>query len=83
MMSELPSYRRTTRYKSADGSRPRFLAIHEVDDMDTFYDAGGKALYTNWTTRTLDSAVSFDASLWQLFLERGDAAEKLGKPYAY
>ena len=79
LLSALPGYRRSTRYKSSDGSRPRFLAIHEVDDLDTFLAAAQPALTTEWAKKVKSAAATFDTSTWQLFLERGNTGEKLGK----
>lgn len=78
-ISALPGYRRTTRYRSSKGSRPRVLVIHEADDMDSFYKAAAAG---NGLGRP-GVASAFDLSTWLLFLERGDATEKLGKPYVY
>jgi hypothetical protein len=39
LMSILPTYRRSTRYTSSDGPKPRFLALHEVDDINLFMTA--------------------------------------------
>jgi len=79
LLAPLPGYRRSTRYKSSGVSRPRFLAIHEVDDLDAFLAAAQPALTTEWAKKVKGGAKAFETSLWQLFLEKGDAKEKLGK----
>jgi hypothetical protein len=79
LLSALPSYRRSTRYKSSDGSRPRFVAIHEVDDLDAFLAAAEPALSTEWAKKVKSGAKTFETSTWQLFLEKGNKEEKLGK----
>ena len=77
-LSESPGYRRSTRYKSSDGSRPRFLAIHEVDDVDAFMGAQ-ESWNTEWTKKIHAGAKTFETTNWQLFLDKGNPDEKLGK----
>jgi ABC-type sulfate transport system substrate-binding protein len=78
LLSTLPAYRRTTRYKSYDGSKPSYLALHEVDDVDAIMNSGDK-LSTEWADKVLGGAAIFDASSWRLILNRGNPAEGLGK----
>jgi hypothetical protein len=78
MLSLLPGYRRSTRYKSSDGSSPRFLALHEIDDANLDPRMMNIILNTEWAKKVLGKAKILDTSIYQLFLERGNATEKLG-----
>jgi len=79
MLSALPGYRRSTRWKSSDGSKPKSLALHEVDDVDAFMAASDPAFKTEKAKKVLGTATTFDTSTWQLFLQKGKTDEKLGK----
>jgi reverse gyrase len=78
MLAALPGYRRSTRYKSSDGSKPRHLALHEVDDVDAFMRAGD-VLNTDRTKRVLGGAKTYESLTWQLILNKGKPDEKLGE----
>ena len=76
-MSLLPYYRRSTRYKSSDGSKPRFLAIHEMDSVDVDDFSSSVILGTEWSKKIIGSAKIFDSTSWTLLYEKGKAEEKL------
>jgi len=77
MLSLLPSYRRSTRWKSSDGSKPRFVAIHEMDDVNLDAHTNEVLMGTEWAKKVVGGAKTFDPSAWSLFLEKGNSTEKL------
>jgi hypothetical protein len=77
MLSMLPNYRRATRYRSADGSKPRWLAIHEWDSTDMDPSVGEILLNTEWTKSVMNGIQLFDPCNWELIFEKGNLTEKL------
>ncbi|KAF2471189.1 uncharacterized protein BDR25DRAFT_367930 [Lindgomyces ingoldianus] len=77
MLSMLPNYRRSTRYRSADGSKPRWLAIHEMDStyMDPYQ--GEVLMGTELARNVMDGVKVFEASQWEVIFEKGNLTEKL------
>lgn len=54
MLLDVPGWRRIRRFEKADGARPSFLALHEVESFDVFReDAFRAAVGTPWRDRVL------------------------------
>lgn len=77
MMSMLPNYRRSTRYRSVDGSKPSWLAIHEMDSDVVDPYQGEVMMNTILARKVMDTIQIFDAANWELIYESGDKSEKL------
>ncbi|KAF2466859.1 uncharacterized protein BDR25DRAFT_317121 [Lindgomyces ingoldianus] len=77
MFSMTPNYRRTTRYTSADGSIPKYLALHELDTdyMDPYQ--GDVLMGTEWATMVMKELLIFEPSKWEIIYEAGNVSEKL------
>lgn len=77
MLSMLPNYRRATRYRSTDGSKPRWLAIHEMDS--TYMDAyvGDVLMNTELSQRVMNGIKTFEPVNWEFIFEKGNLTEKL------
>lgn len=79
MLSMLPHYRRTTRYKRLDDVKPRYLALHEYackpDELST---EGLKVVVgTEWSKKILKEGRAFDRDVFQLIQAQGDTRLKL------
>ncbi|KAF2108322.1 hypothetical protein BDV96DRAFT_652890 [Lophiotrema nucula] len=77
MLSMLPNYRRSTRYRSADGSKPRWLAIHEQDTPDIDPYAGQVMMNTEYWHKVFTGIKIFDATHWEYYFEAGNSTEKI------
>jgi hypothetical protein len=77
MLSMTPVYRRTTRYMSADGSKPRWLAIHEMDSATIDSYAGEVMMNTEFTRSVMSGIKTFDPVNWEFIFEKGNLTEKL------
>lgn len=77
MVSMLKNYRRSTRYRSADGSKPRWLAIHEFDSLDTDPYQGEVMMDTEMARAIMVGMKTFDTVFWELIYEKGNKDEKL------
>ncbi|KAF2651001.1 hypothetical protein K491DRAFT_682552 [Lophiostoma macrostomum CBS 122681] len=77
MLSMLPNYRRTTRYQSADGSKPRSLAVHEWDTTDMDPYVGEVLNNTELTKSVMNGILTFDSWRWDRIFEKGNLTEKL------
>jgi len=77
MLSMLPSFRRSTRYKSDNGSEPRYLAVHEMDDVNLDTHSKDVLFGTELAKKVIGSAKIFDVTYWQLIFRDGHAGEKL------
>lgn len=60
----LSNYRRSTRYRSVDGSAPRWLAIHEMDSTHMDPYVGEVLMGTELAHRVMDTVQIFDAANW-------------------
>lgn len=80
MLSKLPGYRRSLRYKlgprtplTEGDDPPRFLAIHEVDDA--VKALSGKEIEdvnaTEWTKKNVSESDAFIARGWRLLHKEG------------
>jgi hypothetical protein len=72
-LHKIPVYRRSQRYKLGPlvpnvtrGEPPRYLAIHEVDDVKKFF-AGPEfdAAWSSWTKRQVEDAKAFVVRAWE------------------
>lgn len=77
MFSMLPNYRRSTRYRSLDGSKPRWLAIHELDSSYVDPYVGEVLMGTELAHKVMDTVQIFDAANWAIIFEKGNPSEKL------
>lgn len=76
MMSMLPHYRRSTRYKRMDGEKPRYLALHEYDcKPDQLPAERSMIVATEWSKKIIDECPTFDRDVFELIQVQGD--EKL------
>jgi hypothetical protein len=73
----LPNYRRSTRYRSLDGSKPRWLAIHEMDTDYVDPYQGAVMMGTELAHSVMDTVQVFDAANWALYVEKGDVGDKI------
>ncbi|KAH8893088.1 hypothetical protein GQ53DRAFT_805884 [Thozetella sp. PMI_491] len=78
-LSKLPGYRRTTRWKSSDGSKPRFLALHETDSVNTDSFASSALMSSDWAKQVISGAKVYDHDSYGLIFEKGNLQEKIGK----
>jgi hypothetical protein len=81
MLSMVPGYRRSTRYKLADekneAGRARFLALHEYDTKEFPAEAVKLVTGTEWSKKILGSAKSFGGDLWEEIAVVGATESKL------
>lgn len=77
MLSTMPNYRRCTRYRSLDGSTPRWLAVHEMDSpyVDPYFQE--VLMNTEFTKRVMKGIKIFDTQNYKLIFEKGNLTEKL------
>lgn len=79
MLSKLPGYRRSLRYKLGPKTKltkgdfqPDYLAIHEIDDLSGF---GGKeaeaAITTPWTVKHIEDSEVVIVRGWKLLHTEG------------
>lgn len=68
--SLLSGYRRSTRFQKADGSLPKYIALHEFDTSsippETSYVLG-----TEWSKKVLGGATSKALDVWEVISEYG------------
>lgn len=80
MLSTVPGFRRSTRYKLVDEAaalgHPRFIAMHEYDDSNIPQDRVKLAIGTEWSKKILGAAKSFDGQVWELINATGDVESK-------
>jgi len=77
MVSMLKNYRRSTRYRSADGSKPRWLAVHEFDSLDMDPYQGEVLMDTEMAKSVMVGIKTFDTVFWELIFEKGNLSEPL------
>jgi hypothetical protein len=81
MLSMVPGFRRSTRYKLADpmnaSGSPRFLACHEYDTTEFPADAVKLVTGTEWSKKVLSSAKGFEADVWEEIAVTGATESKL------
>ncbi|OCK75655.1 hypothetical protein K432DRAFT_429260 [Lepidopterella palustris CBS 459.81] len=80
MLSLLPNYRRSTRYKTVDGSKPRYLAIHEVDSADMDQRMTKIIMNTEWAKKVIGNLQMFERGMYELITEQGKIKENLIYP---
>ncbi len=78
MLSMVPGYRRTTRWKSSDGSKPRFLAKHELDALNVDAHTMGVLTSTVWAMKIIAGAKTFESSTYGVILEKGNSKDAIG-----
>jgi hypothetical protein len=72
-LSKIPVYRRSQRYKLGPlipnltrNNPPRFLSIHEVDDVKQFFQGPEfDAAWTPWTEKHIADATAFVVRAWE------------------
>ena len=70
----LNGYRRSTRYLKADGSKPRYLAMHEFDT--TSVPAEIKIVMgTEWAKKSVSNAQVAARDTWEFIAEHGKGSE--------
>lgn len=62
---------------SADGSTPRWLAIHEMDSPTIDSYASEVLMNTELTKSVMSGIKIFDPVNWELIFEKGNLTEKL------
>jgi len=77
MLSMFHQYHRSTRYKTVDESKPRFVALHEFDSTDLDEHMRKTMSSTKWMKEIMVSAQIFESSAWELITEQGKIDEKL------
>ncbi|KAK4941666.1 hypothetical protein LTR10_018405 [Elasticomyces elasticus] len=78
LLSKLPGYRRSLRYVigpkafNTQGEPPKYLAIHEIDDVHAFDGKEAEAANTTpWTTKHLKEAKTFIPRMWEKVYSKG------------
>ncbi|KAJ9622121.1 uncharacterized protein PV06_05805 [Exophiala oligosperma] len=78
LLSKLPGYRRSLRYivgprtPVTQGDPPRYLAIHEVDNVHAFDGKEAEAAnVTPWTVKHIAEAKVFIPRMWRKITEEG------------
>ena len=78
MLHKLPGYRRSSRYRSGpkthltEGDPPKYLAIHEMDELRGFDGKEAEAANsTPWTTKHIKDSKTFIARAWQMVYSQG------------
>ena len=77
MVSMCRGYRRSTRYKAADNSKPRYLTIHEFDTTEMPWDQLKMTSQTEWSKKVIGGVQTMESNVWELIIERGKTMEKL------
>ncbi|KAF2101990.1 hypothetical protein NA57DRAFT_73430 [Rhizodiscina lignyota] len=78
MISMCRGYHRSTRYKKLDGSKPRYLAIHEYETTDFPGDQLKVVVGTEWSKKVIKNSPIFDRNMWEYITEyRKGGQEKL------
>lgn len=78
LLSKLPGYRRSLRYvigpttPLTQGEPPKYLAIHEVDNVHAFDGKEAEAANTTpWTTKHIKEAKTFIPRMWEKVYSQG------------
>ncbi|OCL11910.1 hypothetical protein AOQ84DRAFT_313094 [Glonium stellatum] len=77
MVSMCKGYRRSTRYRVIDNSKPRYLTIHEFDTTDMPWDQLKMTSQTEWGKKVIGSMQSMESNVWELIIEKDKTMEKL------
>lgn len=81
MLSMVPGFRRSTRYKLADptnaAGNPRFLACHEYDTTDFPTESVKLVTGTEWSKKILSAAKKFEGGVWEEIAVTGAKDSKL------
>ena len=78
MLHKLPGYRRSSRYvigprtSLTHGEPPKYLAIHEIDDLRGFDGKEAEAANTTpWTVKHIETSKVFIPRGWELVHSQG------------
>ena len=78
LLSKLPGYRRSLRYVIGpktyitQGEPPKYLAIHEIDNVHAFDGKEAEAANTTpWTTKHIQEAKTFIPRMWEKVTSQG------------
>ena len=78
LLSKLPGYRRSLRYvigpktPITQGEPPKYLAIHEIDNVHAFDGKEAEAANTTpWTTKHIEEAKTFIPRMWEKVYSQG------------
>jgi len=71
-LHKVPGYRRSQRYKLGPpvpkltlGDPPRYLAVHELDDVKTFSGSDNPEVSSDWTKKQVGEAKAFTLRGWE------------------
>lgn len=82
MLADIPTFRRSTRYKLAgplDKDLPAYLAIHEYDDENIPQDMIERARATEWSKRVAKGATKWERGVWTYIFEKSKEGAEGGK----
>ncbi|KAF2815893.1 uncharacterized protein BDZ99DRAFT_125278 [Mytilinidion resinicola] len=77
MLSMHHQYHRSNRFKTVDGSKPRFAALHEFDNADLDQHMRTTMNSTKWSKDIEGNAQILEISCWELITEQGKIGENL------
>ncbi|KAF2488304.1 hypothetical protein BU16DRAFT_230196 [Lophium mytilinum] len=77
MLSMHHQYHRSNRFKTADGSKPPFAALHEFDNADLDQRMRTTMNATKWAKNIEGNAQMLEISCWELITEQGKIGENL------